>query len=181
MSLASKIHSLVQRIAAEFKALRRDLGNPLDLSTTDRSSLVSAINEVRALIDATPGLNIIDDAMASSMSTTFSAAAIINRLDQLKADILGGADGAFDTLKELQDALASDQSGLAALTQAIDARVRTDADQNLTLEGQAQARFNIGAISVEAVGDTDADLVTVFTDALQTSPSSSFASSLMDG
>jgi capsid protein len=182
MSLSSKIHSLVQRIAAEFKALRRDIGNPLDLTTTDRSSLVSAINEVRALIDATPGLNLIDDGNPSATGTTFSAAGIISRLDQLKADILGGADGAFDTLKELQDALANDSSGLAALTQALDARLRTDADQNLTLEAQAQARFNIGAISVEAVGDTEIDLVSVFAEALTPMPTdASFASALMEG
>jgi capsid protein len=181
MSLASKIHSLVQRVAAEFKAIRRDLGNPLDLTTTDRSSLVNAINEVRALIDATPGLNIIDDAAGSATTTTFSAAGIVSRLDQLKADILGGADGAFDTLKELQDALANDSSGLAALTQALDARVRTDADQNLTVEAQDQACRNISAASAASIGDTETDLVSIFSDALATAPSSSFASSLMDG
>ena len=166
MSLASKIHALVQRVAAEFKATRRDLGNPLDLTTTDRSSLVNAINEVRALIDVTPGLNVIDDAASSATTTTFSAAGIVSRLDQLKADILGGADGAFDTLKELQEALASDSSGIAALSQAIDARVRCDADQGLTVAAQTQARVNIRAVSVDDVGDTETDFVVGFRDAL---------------
>lgn len=166
MSLVSRIESLILRLAAEFKAIRRDLGNPTELTTRDQTSLVAAINEVRALIDVTPGLNIIDDENPNAVGTTFSASGIVRRLDQLKADILGGADGAFDTLKELQDALASDASGIAALTRALEARVRHDEPQDLTVDAQAQARQNIGAVSAEAVGDTEVDFVVVFRDAL---------------
>ena len=166
MSLVSRIESLILRLAAEFKAIRRDLGNPTELTTRDQSNLVAAINEVRALIDVTPGLNIIDDENPNAGSTTFSASGIVRRLDQLKADILGGADGAFDTLKELQDALASDASGIAALTRALESRVRHDEPQDLTVDSQVQARQNIGAVSAEAVGDTEVDFVVVFRDAL---------------
>ena len=130
MSLVSRIESLILRLAAEFKAIRRDLGNPTELTTRDQSNLVAAINEVRALIDVTPGLNIIDDENPNAVGTTFSASGIVRRLDQLKADILGGADGAFDTLKELQDALAGDASGIAALTRALESRVRFDEPQD---------------------------------------------------
>ena len=166
MSLVSRIESLILRLAAEFKAIRRDLGNPTELTMRDQSNLVAAINEVRALIDVTPGLNIIDDENPNAVSTTFSASGIVRRLDQLKADFLGGADGAFDTLKELQDALASDASGIAALTRALESRVRHDEPQDLTVDSQAQARQNIGAVSAEAVGDTEVDFVVVFRDAL---------------
>jgi capsid protein len=166
MSLVYRIESLILRLAAEFKAIRRDLGNPTELTTRDQSNLVAAINEVRALIDVTPGLNIIDDENPNAVGTTFSASGIVRRLDQLKADILGGADGAFDTLKELQDALAGDASGIAALTRALESRVRHDEPQELTVESQEQARQNIGAASAEAVGDTEVDLVAVFRDAL---------------
>ncbi len=166
MSLISKIQSLVIGVAAEFKALRRDLGNPTALTTMAQSNLVAAINEVRALIDATPGLNLINDANPNATATTLSAAGILSRLEQLKSDILGGADGAFDTLKELQEALASDTSGIAALSQAIDARLRCDADQGLTVTAQTQARVNIRAISVDEVGDTETDFVVGFRDAL---------------
>ncbi len=156
----------LQSLLNEFKAIRRDLGNPTELTTRDQSNLVAAINEVRALIDVTPGLNIIDDENPNAVSTTFSASGIVRRLDQLKADILGGADGAFDTLKELQDALAGDASGIAALTRALESRVRFDEPQDLTVDSQAQARQNIGAASAEAVGDTEVDLVALFRDAL---------------
>ena len=71
MSLVSRIESLILRLAAEFKAIRRDLGNPTELTTRDQSNLVAAINEVRALIDVTPGLNIIDDENPNAVSTTF--------------------------------------------------------------------------------------------------------------
>ena len=92
--------------------------------------------------------------------------ALTLRINQLKTDILGGADGAFDTLKELQDALAGDASGIAALTRALESRVRFDEAQDLTVDSQAQARQNIGAVSAEAVGDTEVDFVVVFRDAL---------------
>ena len=35
MSLVSRIESLILRLAAEFKAIRRDLGNPTELTTRD--------------------------------------------------------------------------------------------------------------------------------------------------
>lgn len=44
-------------------------------------------------------------------------------LDALKADLLGGADAVFDTLKELQTAILDDQTGIAALLAAVDKRV----------------------------------------------------------
>jgi hypothetical protein len=44
--------------------------------------------------------------------------------------------------------------------------VRFDEAQDLTVDSQAQARQNIGAVSAEAVGDTEVDFVVVFRDAL---------------
>ncbi len=87
-------------------------------------------------------------------------------LDALKADLLGGADAAFDTLKELQDALLNDQNGIAALLTAVDKRVRFDAAQSLTAIEQQQARQNIGAVAVFDIGNFDTDFVAAFEAAL---------------
>ena len=46
MSLATRIESLVIRVAQEFKNVRATAGNIANLSTTDKSSLVAAINEL---------------------------------------------------------------------------------------------------------------------------------------
>lgn len=166
MSLQTRIESLVLRLGAEFKSIYGQVGTLTDLSTTDKTNLVSAINEMRTQITAVAGVTLIDDANAAATLTTFSASKITGLLDTLKADLLGGADAAFDTLKELQDAILNDQTGVAALLAAVDARVRFDAAQSLTALEQSQARQNIGAVAVDAIGDPDADFVAIFETAL---------------
>lgn len=166
MSLQTRIESLVQRLAVEFKTVYGRIGTLGNLATTDKTDMVSAINELQLEIDALGNNAVIDDANPASTTTTFSASKITGLLDALKADILGGADAAFDTLKELQDAIQNDTSGLAALLSAIDKRVRFDTAQALTAGEQAQARANIGAVAIDAVGDTDTDFIAVFETAL---------------
>ena len=67
---------------------------------------------------------------------------------------------------ELQQALQNDQTGIAALTAAIDKRVRFDAAQTLTVPEQTQARSNIGAVAAADIGDTNTDFVAIFNAAL---------------
>ena len=50
MSLATRIESLVIRVAQEFNDVRATAGNLASLSTADKSSLVAAINELKAAI-----------------------------------------------------------------------------------------------------------------------------------
>jgi capsid protein len=133
MSLQTQIHSLVIRVADEFKTVYSKIGNLSSLSTTDKSTLVAAINELKTAITA---IAVIDDLTPGSTTTTFSASKIVTLLDALRAQILGGADAAYDTLLELQQALQNDQTGIAALTAAIDKRVRFDAAQTLTAPEQ---------------------------------------------
>jgi capsid protein len=162
MSLATRIESLVIRVAQEFNDVRAKAGNLANLTTTDKSSLVAAINELQA---AVVSATIIDDAQVSAAST-YSSNKIVSLLDALKADILGGADAAYDTLVEIQQLLQSGASGLDALLAAVNLRVRFDGVQTLTEEEQAQARGNIGAASAAAIGDADTDFVAIFDAAL---------------
>lgn len=159
MSLQTKIHSLVLRVADEFKTVYTKIGNLSSLSTTDKSTLVAAINELKTAITA---FAVIDDLTPGSTTTTFSASKIVTLLDALRAQILGGADAAYDTLLELQQALQNDQTGIAALTAAIDKRVRFDATQTLTAPEQLQARNNIGTVASTDIGDTATDFVALF-------------------
>lgn len=162
MSLQTQINSFVLRVAEEFNAVKGRTGTLTDLTTTDKSSLVAAINEVKSAIVASAS---IDDTQAST-STSYSSSKVVALLDALKAEILGGADPAYDTLLELQQALQNDQSGIAALTAAIDKRVRFDAEQTLTDAEKQQARSNIGAVAAADIGDTTTDFVAIFNDAL---------------
>lgn len=160
MSLQTQINSFVLRVAEEFNSVKARTGVLGDLSTTDKSSLVAAINELKAAV-----LTAIDDETART-TTTYSSTKIVSLLDVLKTEILGGADPAYDTLVELQRALQDDQSGIAALTAAIDKRVRFDAAQSLSAAEKAQARSNIGTVAATDVGDTATDFVALFNGAL---------------
>ncbi len=158
MSLASRIESLVIRVAEEFNDVRAKAGNLANLSTTDKSSLVAAINELKAAVVSATA---IDDSQASTTST-YSSTKIIALLDALKDEILGGADAAYDTLLEIQQLLENSTSGLDALLAAVNHRVRFDAAQTLTAPEKAQARDNIGAVAASDIGDTDTDFVAIF-------------------
>jgi len=123
---------------------------------------VSAINELKNAVNASTS---IDDS-AITTSTTYSSSKIVGLLDALKADILGGADAAFDTLLEIQQAIQTGESAATALLDAVNKRVRYDAAQALTAPEQAQARSNIGAVAAADVGDTAFDFVAAFEAAL---------------
>ena len=162
MSLQTRIESLVIRIAQEFNTLNGKAGTLANLTTTDKSSLVAAINELQSAVLSGTG---IDDANVA-LTTTYSSSKIVTLLDTLKAEILGGADAAYDTLVEIQQLLQDGTSGLDALLAAVNNRVRFDAAQTLTVIEQQQARENIGAIALSAIGDADTDFVAVFEGAL---------------
>ncbi len=160
MSLQTRIESLVLRIAQEFNAVNAKTGALANLTTADKSNLVSAINELKTMV-----ANGIDDA-SITLTSTYSSSKIVSLLDALKTEILGGADAAYDTLVEIQQYLQNNTSGLDALLAAVNTRVRFDAAQTLTAPEQQQARTNIGAVATSAVGDTDTDFVAIFETAL---------------
>ena len=162
MSLATRIESLVIRVAQEFNDVRAKAGNLANLTTTDKSNLVAAINELKAAVVSSSE---IDDGNIAT-SSTYSSSKIVTLLDALKTEILGGADAAYDTLLEIQQLLQNGTSGLDALLTAVNNRVRFDAAQSLTAPEQAQARSNIGAVAASDVGNTDTDFVAVFEGAL---------------
>ncbi|TNF18431.1 MAG: hypothetical protein EP325_04885 [Vibrionaceae bacterium] len=162
MSLQTRIESLVLRIAQEFNTFNSKTGALASLTTTDKSSLVAAINELQAAVTNGTG---IDDANVA-LTTTYSSSKIVSLLDTLKAEILGGADAAYDTLLEIQQLLQDGTTGLDALLAAVNNRVRFDAPQTLTVPEQTQARSNIGAVATTDVGNTDTDFVAIFEAAL---------------
>ena len=50
MSLATQLSNLSTRIGTEFKSVRTSMGSLVSLSTTEKTSLVAAINEVYATV-----------------------------------------------------------------------------------------------------------------------------------
>ncbi len=55
MSLQSQLASLISAIGADIKALKTQLGENSSLSTTEKASLVGAINELQSEINSISG------------------------------------------------------------------------------------------------------------------------------
>lgn len=175
MSLEQKLNTLASAIGADVKALRLAKGDLTALSTSAKTNLVAAINEVYALAQAGTGV-ILDTAGDGIVDKTWSADkigdSILASINSLRTELTNGASAALDTFGEIATQLAADQSGVAALSTAISNRVRFDAAQTLTALEKTTARDNIGAASAvdltaltTAVGNTEQDLVTVYTTA----------------
>ncbi len=159
MNMNQRITLLAQAIAADVKSLKASVGDLTGLSTTAKSNLVAAINELRGMITANAA--VIDDTKGNGdTGFTWSADKIYDTIEAAKAavksDILGGADAAYDTLKELQDIIKADETTAAALATAVNNRVRFDDAQTLTQAQKAQACANIG------IGDPDTDFAAAY-------------------
>lgn len=148
MSLQTRLADLATAVGTDIKQVKVWLtgsssGSLAGLTTTVKTDIVSAINEVNSKpASVTPG-----------------------DLTNLKAEILGaGVPAALDTLDELAAALGDDANFGATITTALGNRVRTDtAAQGLTTTEQANARTNIGAVWTTDIGNPDTDLVAAYT------------------
>lgn len=167
MSLASQVQSLATRIATECKSIRTLVnGNAADLNaltTTDKTTIVAALNELKGLIDglaASSGAAINDTVVGTT--TTYSSTKIEDLVSDALAGILNGAPTALDTLDELASALGDDANFAATVTNSLANRVRVDAAQGLTSPQQAQARANISVYSQAEIGNPETDFVDTF-------------------
>ena len=155
MSLVVRLTDLSTRIATEVKALRTLInGNAAGLSaltTTNKTNLVAALNELKALIPAASAS--IDDASPAA-GTTWSSTKINSQINAAIAALVNGAPGSSDTLKELADQLA-------ALVQADTGLLSFAGAQTLTPTQKTQGCTNLG------VGEPETDFVTVFNAGLQ--------------
>lgn len=172
-ALSVRLSDLTTRIATECKSLRLLVnGNASDLSslaTTNKTNLVSAVNELKVLIDDVVeqlGAG-IDDSLDSSTTKTWSITKISNEITEAMNAILNGAPAALDTLQELATAIGNDASFASSVTTALGNRVRHDTNaQGLTLTQKQNARTNIDAFGSVEIGNPDTDFVAIFTTGL---------------
>ena len=172
MSLETRIVALAQAIGGDIKSLRTGQGTLSSLNTTNKTSLVAAINELLTMVGSA-GASIDDNAGNGSTAVTWSADKIFDSIEaakaSVKADLTNGAAAALDTLNELAAALNNDPSFATTIAGEIANRVRFDASQTLTSPQQAQARSNIGAASatdvaglITGLGTYDQDYVATY-------------------
>ena len=158
-------------VGTQLKAIRTLTGLLTSLTTTEKTNLVAAINEVNA---KTAGAGAQIDDETARASTVYSSSKVVQAISDarasLKTEILGGAGATVDTLKEIADLLSSsdisDDNAIAALTTALGNRVRFDAAQTLTAGEKAQANDNMGSVSLAQFGDPAATYRDVFLAAL---------------
>ena len=159
MTLEARVVALAQAIGTDVKTLTTAVGSLGSLTTTAKSSLVAAINEIAQAATSATG---IDDGVTSGAST-WSSSKINSEISGAISDLVGGAGAALDTLKELADALGNDPSFATTIATQIANRVRFDDVQVLTAPQKAQACDNIGAASLVATGNLDRDFAAAYT------------------
>lgn len=150
MTQQANIAAAFLRLTNGLNAAVGRIGTLASLTTTDKTSLVAALNEVKALIGAAGAQ--IDD-LATSNSTVWSSTKTQAQITAAITALVNGAPGAQDTLAELAaqiTALAQTDAGLLSFAAA----------QTLTAPQQLQGCNNLG------IGDPAHNYVTAIEAAL---------------
>lgn len=161
MTIESQIQLGFAAAAAADRALRLIItgtatGNLSTLTTTNKTSIIAALNELKGNLTA-----FINDADATSHTTTYSAAQIESKISSAIQALIGGASSAYDTLLELQQAIQGDESQIAGLLTAVGSKVDFNAAQTLTLTQQGQARSNIAAAAQSDMTTAQSDITSL--------------------
>ena len=149
-SLESRVSEFAARTGQEIKKVRGEIAtsNTAAEALTQRvaaneGAITNLQSEVAKKVE-------IDDAQASA-TKTYSSQKVDSQLtaakQSVKNDLLGGAGEAYDTLKELADALVTNKDAITALQQIAQGHVQFDKAQALNDDQKKQARANIGALS----------------------------------
>lgn len=168
MSLATRLTDFATAVGTAIKGSKTLInGNAADLSglsTTNKTSLMAAINEVNAKPSGGAAINDVSNA---STTETYSINKIKQTADDAaaaaKVEILGGVGVAQDTLAELK---AYVDSGQAADITALGNRLRVDAAQGLGAPQRQFGRDNLDVYSKAEIGDPETDIAAVFAAAL---------------
>ena len=165
MSLASNLTTAFTAVGTAIKATRSMVGTLANLTTTAKGDTVSAINEVRALaISAGSGLA-IDDTTPST-SKVYSSTKTNSQISTAIAAVVGATPAALDTLVEIANQLATDESATAGILTSLGLRVRVDAAQSFDATQKAQGNANLGSLSLVNSGDPATDFAAVFATAI---------------
>lgn len=156
---SQQISNLASTIGTDVKQILANIGTLSDLTTAQKTSLVLAINELKAAIGSIDLTALIDDSKTAT-NLTWSSTKITSAITAAVTDLINGAPETLDTLKELADAIENNQDAISALQEIASGHVKYDGEQTLTTEQKAQARTNIDAVSsaelsaVETKADT---------------------------
>ena len=155
-TLNGQIQALATQLGTDIKQIITNQGDLSALTTTQKASLVVALNELKSTIDSVSGsvgATINDGAVNTSQ--TWSSSKISTSISEAVSALVEGAPDTLNTLKELADALESNQDAIEALQALAAGHVRYDAAQTISAEQQQQARTNIGAVGTAELTAVD--------------------------
>lgn len=176
-NLSAQISALATQVGTDIKGILSSVGNLGSLTTTQKASLVVALNELKAsLTDLEGKLGAQIDDAKNSLTTTWSSQKISTQITSAVNSLVDGAPGTLDTLKELAEALTQNKDAISALQALAAGHVKFDSVQALSSEQQKQARENIGAASSVDVGTVASNVGSL--SALDTSDKTSIVAAL---
>ena len=143
-----KLLAIFQQFGTDHKALSDTIGTVADLNTTNKTTLVSAINEVKSLI-------------ISAQNGAITESAVDAKVKALETKLLGGTelDESLDTLKEIADKLKAGDSTASTVLSGLANRVRFDESQSLSDTQLSQVYANL------KLGDPNVDFLDAYTKA----------------
>ncbi|MEO0900769.1 MAG: hypothetical protein AAFY00_01695 [Bacteroidota bacterium] len=140
----ARLSNAFAKLVAKLNLLKTEIGSLPGLSTTDKSNLVAAINEVKAIADGAAGGGAsINDAVTNTVEA-WSGSKVNNEIASAIAAALEGED-LSDLAQEIATLQATDMDLVSVLPQAF------------APPQQEQARANIDAAHATEVGNTDYD------------------------
>lgn len=145
-TLSKQISALATQVGTDIKQIIANVGDLSQLTTDQKSSLVVALNELKANLQdiaGSVGATINDSEI--NATHTWSSQKIDSAITAAINALVNGAPTTLDTLQELASAIETNQDAISALQTIAAGHVKYTEAQSLTTEQQAQARTNIGA------------------------------------
>lgn len=171
MTLQTRLQDFIVEVATDYKSIRTWLfgsssGTLASLNTSDKTSIVNAINEVKSSAsgappDATEAVkgvvelaSLAEVAAGADTTRVVTAAGVRQERTALKSEILGGVGPAFDTLSELLAVAqeAEESSVIADLTTVVGQKANS-----------ADVYTKAEVYTKSEIGDPEVDLVAVYT------------------
>ena len=175
MDINQELDRLTIRLALEFNTVKTTIGGDLsNLSTTDKTSIIAAINELeQELINlSTASQGLISDSLNASLTKVWSITKIKSYTDNLFNSLWTNVPSVHDNLMKISQAITDLEISSRAAYVPYDA----DISGNISSQEKEVARINIDAIGpvdmsrldqlildlTNNVGDTDFDFVSYF-------------------
>ena len=153
----------IKQVGQDIATLKNRLGQLTNLSTTEKNSLVGAVNEIKATIDTKSGGGATINDNSTLTTEVYSAAKVIEIINTAKSDIkndlVNGSSAALDTFYEFAAALNNDPTFATTVANALNNRLRFDAVQSLTTAQKQMAASNLG------IDDPTIDMLATYTTA----------------